>query len=187
MAGSPRRLHGGRVPLGTSWRQHRPCSPRRGWDRAWLGVVTFGSCCHPSHPPPRAVLGHPVLVVTAFLSPWGHSQAGEERGTQANRWGGTTGGGPPASPAVTVARRVVSPGCPHPGSGVSLAQEGTHPTEDHVVPHTGTRRPSCRDHGDLTGSCIERARRAWRGTGTPRPWRANGYDDTLPSCWPGAG
>lgn len=115
-------------------------------------------------PPGRGGVGHRVQHM------WWH---------YGTRRGSPTPWGPPTSPAVTAARQAVSPGCPRTGSRVSPAQEGAHPMEDHVVLHRGTRCPSHRDHGDLTGSCIERARRAWRGTGTPRPWRADGCGDTL--------
>lgn len=72
----------------------------------------------------------------------------------------------------------MSSDCPH---------TGRPPREEPVVPHTETRCPShghlgtqgCPSCGRLTGSCIERARRAWRGTGTPRPWRAGGCGGTL--------
>lgn len=59
--------------------------------------MTFGGCCHLSHPPGAALgfrwPGHPILVVTVSLSPQGHSQGGEEWGTEASRWSGTVGHG----------------------------------------------------------------------------------------------
>lgn len=83
VTGSPQGLHGDGTVLAAPG----------GWYQVWLGVVTFGGCCHPSHSS-RVVLGfrwpgHPVLVVTAFLSPQCHKRG--ERGTEPSRWGGTMG------------------------------------------------------------------------------------------------
>lgn len=114
-----------------------------------------------THRAPRAVLGwwwpgHPVLAVTASLSPCGHSQRGEEQGVQMGWHRGTQTGSPnptgtPTRPAVTLASW-------------------------HPVPHTSERCPQpvrpcapCREWGiDGAGKCPAPR----RGASTPRAARA---------------
>lgn len=156
--------------------------PRGRWYRVWPVAVTFGGCCHPSHPA-GVVLGfwwpgHPILVVPASLSPQGHRQRGEQ-GTEANRWGGTLGHGGGPSPH-DVPNTLLSPQlgerCPQAAPALCLwCRRAPTPWRTTLSPTWGHDQ----DHGDLTASCIERARRAWPGTGTSRPWRADGCADTL--------
>ena len=160
MAGSPRGLRGGRVPSRTSWRWPHPCSPKWGQDRAWPGVVTFGGCCHPPHPLPGLCWPtRPVAVVTASLSPGGHSQGREERGTRAGRQGGPWGhGGGPLPPWVPrPALLSPRPGkrCPQAVPARGVCSTGGCP------PHAGPRRPPPWDTTSLPRGPHRLSHRTW--------------------------
>lgn len=148
---------------------------KKGLGSSVVGVLNVWGWLSPiTHLPPGLCWAFGGLATLSCLSqrlcPPG-VPAGERR---SGAYGGGTrghGAGPPGSRVSSVPR--VSPAClrcrrvPPPAPWRSMLS----PTWRHDVPP--------QDPGDLTGSCIARARRAWRGTGTPRPWRAGGCADTL--------